>query len=192
MLRLSPLVLILTLAACSAGDQAESPENSKRLVIPSDPAPLREAPRQPDGAVWAARGDGSAAFGAPGQPALLTIACERRGTLDARLVFHRHTRADEGAKALFAIEGNGHVARIPLDVVNAGEPGEWRGRASAFDEAVEAIKGGYGVAATLPGGGTLRWPATPIPGKLLDDCRGGLTMPSEAASDAATAGEPEG
>ncbi len=189
--RLIP-ILIFTLTACSSGDDVQSPENSKRLVIPSDPAPMREAPKQPDGAVWTLRGDGSVAFGVPEQGPLLTIACERRGTLDARLVFQRFTRAEEGAKALFAIEGNGHVARLPLDVVRAGEPGEWRGSASAFDEAVKAIKSGYGVTATLPGGGTLRWSGTALPGKLLENCRGGLTLPSEAASAAALPEVPVG
>ncbi|MFM5929564.1 MAG: hypothetical protein ACKOPQ_01510 [Novosphingobium sp.] len=186
------LLSALSLAACSSGDSDETPESPKRLVIPSQPAPMREAPKQPEGAVWSAAADGSAAFGAPGLGPLLTIACERRGTLDARLVFHRYTRADEGAKALFAIEGNGHVARIPLDAVKAGEPGEWRGAVSAFDEAVEAIKGGYGVAATLPGGGTLRWPGTPVPGRVLDDCRGGLKVPKDTPSEPAASDEPEG
>ena len=41
--------------------------------------------------------------------------------------FIRRTRAEEGAKALLAVEGNGHVARVPLDVVKSGDPGEWQG-----------------------------------------------------------------
>lgn len=180
------LLALLGLAACSPGGDGaqQSPENPKRLVIPSDPAPLREAPKQPEGTVWSARADGSVAFAAPGQGPLLVISCERRASPDATVRFTRFTRAEQGAKAFFAIEGNGHVARVPLDVVRAGDPGEWQGTASAFDEAVEAIKGGAGVAATLPGGGTLRWPASSLPGKLLDDCRGGAKLPDASASEA--------
>lgn len=174
---LAALIPVLALAACSPSGQQQSPEspkNPKRLVIPADPAPLREAPRQPEGMIWTVRADGAVAFGAPGQSPLLIITCEARGTPEAQLRFVRHTRAEAGAKAFFAIEGNGHVARLPLDVTRAGDPGEWQGTVSAFDQQAEAIKGGEGVAATLPGGGTLRWPASPLPGRLLDDCRAGL------------------
>lgn len=181
-----PLIPLLLLAACSRGQDAETPEQAKRLVLPSQPAPLREPPKQPEGTVWTALGSGAAAFGVPGQTALLTVACEKRGTLDAVLRFTRHTRADEGAKALFALEGNGHVARVKLDVVNAGDPGDWQGTVSAFDERIEAIKGAYGVAATLPGGGTLRWGGSAIPGAVLTDCRAGLTLPTAAPSGAAS------
>lgn len=183
MSRLS-LIPLLLLAACSRGEDSETPEQAKRLVLPSQPAPLREPPKQPEGTVWTSLGNGAAAFGVPEQSPLLTVSCEKRGTFDALLRFTRYTRADEGAKALFALEGNGHVARVKLDVVKPGDPGEWQGTASAFDEAVEAIKGDYGVAATLPGGGTLRWTASPIPGAVLTDCRGGLKLPETAASDA--------
>jgi hypothetical protein len=179
------LLPVLLLTSCSEGEpDHESPERAKRLVIPSDPAPVREAPKQPEGAEWSAQGDAAVVFAAPGQPALLTIACEHRGTPGASLRFTRFTRAEEGAKAFFAIEGNGHVARLKLDVVRSGDPGEWQGTVSAFDEAVAAIKGGEPVAATLPGGGTLRWPASAIPGALLDRCQGDVILPSTAASTA--------
>ncbi|MFM6930901.1 MAG: hypothetical protein ACKOUT_01500 [Novosphingobium sp.] len=181
-----PLIPLLLLAACSRGEDSETPEQAKRLVLPSQPAPLREPPKQPESTVWTALGNGAAAFGVPGQTALLTVACEKRGTPDAVLRFTRITRAEEGAKALFAIEGNGHVARVRLDVVKAGEPGEWQGTVSAFDERIEAIRGSYGVAATLPGGGTLRWGGSGVPGAVLTDCRGGLTLPKSAPSAAAS------
>ncbi len=183
----SCLLLILTLAACSRGQDAETPEQAKRLVLPSQPAPLREPPKQPEGTVWTTLGNGAAAFGVPEQAPLLTIACERRGTLDAVLRFTRHTRADEGAKALFALEGNGHVARVKVDVVKPGDPGEWQGTVSAFDERIAAIRGSYGVAATLPGGGTLRWGGSGIPGAVLTACRAGLSLPRAGPSAAASA-----
>lgn len=190
-MRASPLLTLLLLTGCSRGEDSETPEQAKRLVLPSQPAPLREPPKQPEGTLWTSLGNGAAAFGMPGQSPLLIVACERRGSLDAVIRFTRHTRADEGAKALFAIEGNGHVARVKLDVVKAGDPGEWQGTVSAFDERIEALRGSYGVAATLPGGGTLRWGGSGIPGAVLTDCRAGLTLPKAAPSAGASeAAEP--
>jgi hypothetical protein len=186
-----PLIPLLLLAACSRGQDADTPEQAKRLVLPSQPAPLREPPKQPEGTVWSALGNGAAAFGLPGQPPLLTVACEKRGTPDAVLRFTRYTRADEGAKALFAIEGNSHVTRVKLDVVKAGDPGEWTGTVSAFDGRVEVIRGAYGVAATLPGGGTLRWSGSSIPGAVLTDCRAGLKLPKQdPGAEASESAEP--
>ncbi|MCW1404120.1 hypothetical protein OKA06_18080 [Novosphingobium sp. MW5] len=173
------LASLLLLAACSGGEDGETPEQAKRLVLPSQPAPLREAPKQPEGAVWSALPNGAAQFAAPGQPPLLVVSCEKRGTPEAVLRFTRTTRAEEGAKALFAIEGNSRVTRVKLDVVKPGEPGEWTGTVSAFDGRVEAIRGSYGVKATLPGGGTLSWSGSSVPGAVLTDCRAGLTLPKE-------------
>lgn len=184
--RASAFPLLLLLAACSRGEDGEVPEQAKRLVLPTQPAPLREPPKQPEGAVWSALPGGAAQFAAPGQPPLLVVACEKRGTPEAVLRFTRYTRAEEGAKALFAIEGNSRVTRVKLDVVKPGDPGEWTGTVSAFDGRVEAIRGSYGVKATLPGGGTLSWSGSGVPGAVLTDCRAGLTPPKEAPNTEAS------
>lgn len=193
MSRMIPALALVMLASCSRGEDGETPEQAKRLVIPSQPTPLREPPKQPDGAVWSALPNGAAQFAAPDQAPLLSISCENRGTPDAVLRFTRYTRAEDGAQALFAIEGNSRVTRIKLNVVRSGDPGEWTGTVSAFDGRVDAIRGSYGVAATLPGGGTLRWSGSGIPGTVLTQCRAGLTLPKESPStDASEASAEEG
>ncbi len=169
------LVLALLLAACSQSDEAQAPNDGKRVMLPTQTLAPDQPPQQPDGAEWREAGGGLAlgelAFAVPGAAPLLTIVCVLGPDGQPRLRFVRHTRAEAGAKALFAIEGNGHVARIALDVTRAGDPGEWQGEVAASDKAAEAIKGGGAVNATLPGGGTLKLPASDLPGKLLDACR---------------------
>ncbi len=177
------LALLLTLAACSpSGNQPQEPLDAQRVALPSESLPPELPPKQPDGAVWQSVGADKIAFGVPGAAPLLTITCLHEGTPSAQLRFARYTRAEAGAKALFALEGNGHVARLALDVVRAGDPGEWQGTASAFDEAVEAIKGRAAVTATLPGGGSLKLPVSDLPGTLLDQCRGSAVLPTAVPS----------
>ncbi len=167
-------LLPLTLSACSpsGGDPAQqSPDNAIRIALPSEPAPLELAPQQPAGAEWSAAGNGSVNFGLPGQLPLLSISCTLSAEGKSRIAYVRRTRAAEGAKALLAIEGNGHVARVAMDVVRAGDPGEWRGAIDAALETSGAIKGGASMTATLPGGGALKMPPSPDAGRLLDACR---------------------
>ncbi len=163
---------LLTLAACSpSGDQQQSPNNAIRVPLPTEPAPAEAPPVQPEGAAWSNLADGSVAFGLTGQPPLLTISCVHSPDGTPRLHFTRRTRAEAGAQALLAIEGNGHVARVAMDVVRAGDPGEWQGAIDAARETAGAIKGGAPMVATLPGGGALKLPPGPDAGRLLDACR---------------------
>ena len=182
--------LVLTLSAClpSGGDPAQqSPDNAIRIALPSEPTPLELPPRQPEGAAWSAPGNGSVNFGLPGQPALLSISCIHTPDGTARIAYVRRTRAEMGAKALLAIEGNGHVARVAMDVVEAGDPGEWQGAIDASLETASAVKGGASMVATLPGGGALKLPPSPEAGRLLDACRAsgrksGAVMPVASAT----------
>ena len=185
--------LLLTLAACSpsgGGSTQRAPDNAVRIPLPSEPAPLELAPQQPDGAVWVlagiGAGNGSLDFGLLGQPPLLSISCIHTPDGTARIAYVRRTRAEVGAKALLAVEGNGHVARVAMDVVKAGDPGEWQGAIDASLETASAIKGGASMVATLPGGGALKLPPSPDAGRLLDACRAsgrksGAVMPVASA-----------
>ncbi|MEO7247616.1 MAG: hypothetical protein ABIW31_04110 [Novosphingobium sp.] len=167
-------VLVLTLTACSpsGGDRAQqSPDSAIRIPLPSKPASPELAPQQPEGAVWALARNGAVDFGLPGQPPLLSISCTHAPDGTARIAYVRRTRAEAGAKALLAVEGNRHVARVAMDVVRAGDPGEWQGAIDAALETAEAIKGGASMTATLPGGGALKLPPSPDAGRLLDACR---------------------
>ena len=162
----------LTLSACSpSGDQQQAPESAIRIALPTEPAPLEAPPAQPEGVVWSNLANGSIGFGLPGQPPLLSISCTHSPDGTARIAYVRRTRAEAGAQALLAIEGNRHVSRVAMDVVRTGDPGEWRGAIDAALETAEAIKGGAEITATLPGGGALKMPPYAEAGRLLDACR---------------------
>lgn len=173
------LAALLVLSACSRGenDSDRAPDNAIRMAIPTEPAPLEAAPLQPEGAMWSNLANGGVAFGLPGQPPLLEVACTHSADGTAMIRYTRRTRAEAGAKALLAIEGNRHVARVPLDVVKFGDPGEWQGAMPARLETAEAIKGGAEMTATLPGGGALKLPPYPGAGALLDACRASDVKP---------------
>ncbi|MBC2670674.1 hypothetical protein ACFOON_03120 [Novosphingobium piscinae] len=187
---LPALTLALALAACSQSQGqevapaagAEAGSASTRVALQDGLSPLDAAPLQPEGAAWAAAGEGLA-FAVPGQSPLLTLRCEhaRGGVTLIRLV--RVTRAEPGAKALVALIGNGRIARLPLNVVEPGETGRWEGVVRALDPRLDVLKGVNRVEVTLPGGGTLMLSASSEPRRLLEACRAADTAP-EAASAA--------
>ncbi|MEP7223109.1 MAG: hypothetical protein ABI673_10655 [Novosphingobium sp.] len=167
----------LALAACteSRGQQVDPAEANTavypaRMVMPTAPLPDEAPPRQPDDAAWQAD-QGAVRFGVPGGETLLTLTCERDRAGTAWLRIARHVRAEKGAQALFALEGNGRMARLPLNVVRGGPDGEWQGLVPAKAARLDVLRGGNRIAATLPGGGTLLMPASNEPGKLLEACR---------------------
>jgi len=141
-----------------------------RVAMPSGPMPAPLPPRQPDNAVWQASGD-SAQFAAPGAEPLLVLACEKDSAGAAWLRISRLVHAEAGASALFAVEGNARNVRLPLDVIRAGDAGEWRGLIPARDIRLDVFKGGNRMEATLPGGGTLKMPASSEPGRVIEACR---------------------
>lgn len=174
--RASLVVLAVALAGCSQSQSREvvavAPDGSypARLSLRELSVAAPVAPPQPDGAAWSRRG-AQVDFGLTGQPALLSLACVHDRAGAASLALTRHTRADEGAKALLALIGNGRIARLPLDVTLPGEAGEWRGEIPASDPRLDVLKGGNRIEGTLPGGGTLLMPASSEPGRLLEECR---------------------
>ena len=176
------LAPVLAVAACSpSAPERQDKDGYIRLPLPTEPAAPDLAPQQPEGGQWSTR-EGTMNFGLPGQPAMLSISCTHSPDGKARLHFVRRARAEEGAQALFAIEGNLHVARVPMNVTRAGDPGEWQGDIDAHAETAGAIKGDGQVTATLPGGGALKLARSSEPGHLLDACR---------ASDAKARSKPE-
>ena len=171
----TPIMFVLLLVACSPNKEKAADgigrDGTMRITLPTRPAEPEQPPLQPEGTQWVSRPDGGMDFGVPGQPALLSIACSHGP--DGRALIHlvRRTRAEAGAKALFALEGNMRVARVPMNVVRPGDPGEWQGSIDAHADSIGAIKGGNSVMATLPGGGMLRLTASREPGRLLEACR---------------------
>jgi len=178
----SLLVLSLALAACTQSQSREVVGNEAggssatavgypaRLALSGMALPADSAPAQPQGGQWQLSGQ-TLRFAAPGGADLLTMACTRGPDGAAALQFTRMTRAEDGAKALFALIGNGRIARLPLDAVRGGEAGEWQGTVPATDPRLDVLRGGNRIEATLPGGGTLLLPASAEPGRLLTACR---------------------
>ena len=172
-IRRSLICLPLILSACSPSqkDEQTGANGYVRVPIPTEPAALETAPAQPEGGAWRGAANGGIEFGLPGQPALFAVSCTHGSDGAARLHFVRRTRAEEGARALMAIEGNLHVARVPMNVTRPGDPGEWQGELDAHLETAGAIKGGMSMVATLPGGGALKMPPSGEGSRLLEACR---------------------
>ncbi len=181
-----PLLFILTLAACTptqsrevAGGAAPGGGYPARVALAGEGLPAETAPLQPQDAAW--RADGQAVhFGVPGQQDLLSIGCDHAPDGTALLRITRMTRAEDNAKALFALIGNGRISRLPLDARQAGDPGVWQGLIPASDDRLDVLKGGNSVEATLPGGGTLKLPASREPGRVLTDCRASDRAPKRS------------
>jgi len=173
----SLLLLPLALAACAQTQSRQVVENEPagagypaRLQLTGISLALDAAPAQPDGAAW--RLDGNTLhFGVAGGADLFAVGCDHAPDGSALLRLTRKTRAEAGAKALFALIGNGRIARLPLDAVHGGENGEWQGLIRAGDARLDVLKGGNRIEATLPGGGTLKLPASSALGQVVAACR---------------------
>lgn len=174
------LAAAIALAGCSQSQGRQLVEGTDgrpgqplRLALGELPAPADSAPIQPEGAAWQAASPDQVAFGLPGQPPLLALSCTHDGAGVASIRILRATRAEEGAKALFALVGNGRISRLSLDARQPGEAGQWEGVIPAADPRLDVLRGGNSIEATLPGGGTLKLPASSEPGRLLAQCRAG-------------------
>ena len=108
-------------------------------------------------------------FGKPGGAPLLTLAC-RPDTAGGRLAITRHAPADPGAEATLALIGNGYIARWPVAATLARGDTAWSGSVPLGHPRIDVLRGTREVAATVPGTGTVRLPASPEPGALLDRC----------------------
>ncbi|WP_379545947.1 hypothetical protein ACFCW2_09570 [Qipengyuania sp. DSG2-2] len=165
------------LAAC----QPEVPEEYVERVpldqaqqFASEPAPSPDV----TGAVWAeATPNQRLLYGIPGQTPMLALACERSGG-SGTLTFTRYVAADAKAKALMALVGNFHVARIPVDATWNGRAWLWQGSVDAANGDLEVMTGPREVELTIPGAGSLMLGSSPLPGDLVTTCRTGMARPS--------------
>lgn len=152
-------------------------------------APKTEAPSKPiaspdtEGALWAPARQGTRIlYGKPGERPLMALACERHGAGPV-VVFTRFARADEGAKGILALIGNGHVERLFVDATSANGATIWAGSVDARDPRLEVLTGGRKVEATIPGAGSVILNPSAMPGELIALCRAGappLPLPGEA------------
>ncbi|NBC88678.1 MAG: hypothetical protein GVX90_04150 [Alphaproteobacteria bacterium] len=166
------LAALLALAALAACKPPPTDETLTRAAPASEPsfasAPLPSP--ETGGAVWApsARRENRLVYGIPGEPALLALACERdSGTLTVT----RFSHADEGAQAMLAFIGNGHVGRLPVDAIEDGEGRVWQGTHAALSEEWDPFTGPRKLTATLPGAGLVTLNPSPLPMDLVARCR---------------------
>ncbi|MDJ0978725.1 MAG: hypothetical protein QNI87_09320 [Erythrobacter sp.] len=143
-----------------------------------DPAPTYASEPLPspdtEGALWtaSARDGNRIIYGVPGSPALMSLDC-LTDEKQARVRITRPSPADEGAKALMALVGNGHIGRIEVDATHVEGAMVWRGEAPADDRDLEPLAGPRAVNATVPGGGLVKLNASDLPMRLVERCREG-------------------
>ncbi|MEO1920853.1 hypothetical protein T8S45_00255 [Blastomonas marina] len=181
MKRALPFILPPLLAACSGGDRAAGEDQADYEVrVPlvtntPSPVPAPPAPEQPDDAEWREGSDGRIEFGVEGSPPLLSMACEEGAFGVTRIAMTRHWHAPQGKAALLALVGNLRL-RIPVD---AQPPDRWTGSLESEDRRWRILEDRF--SATLPGGGLLRLPASPLTRELLRSCRAESEDLEEAA-----------
>lgn len=137
------------------------------------------------GARWHIAADGKAIeLARPTDEPLLTLRCKIAANTAPQLTVIRHAGSEPGAKALFAVIGNGIISRIKLDATLAEKGWRWEGTYRADAAALDAFTGPRDIEATLPGAGTLRIDGSTLPREFIGWCRrNGETLPgSEAVS----------
>lgn len=168
---------LVALAACRP---PASDEYVERVPLDRARAEVREPIASPDveGALWAVGGSPDRiVYGKPGETPLFALECDGSGTLRG-LRMTRFAAADPQAKALMALVGNGHIARLEVDAEHNGKAWLWEGRYAPADPRLEVLTGPREVEATIPGAGTLTLNASPRPGALVERCRR-LAEPAE-------------
>lgn len=175
----------LLLAACKppptdANLRGGPPTSEPTYASPPLPSPDTE------GAVWKVSplSEGRLLYGQPGAPALMALECLDAKMLPEPLIeISRLSPADEGAGALLALVGNGHIGRVAVDANVDDRPG-WHGTVAASDVVWEPLAGPRLLTATVPGAGMVILNASPLPGLLIDTCRAGEPLPSAVADEA--------
>jgi hypothetical protein len=185
------LTALALLAACGSGEQ--EPVEAQRFSLEA----VRRVPPEPllspdtKAAAWSVTTDGQAIdFGLPGEPPMMTLACDLR-TTPAHLRIIRHVVGRPGAKALFPVIGNGTISRFRLDAMLHEGEWRWEGALPASDPLLDVFVGPRELEATLPGGGSLKIAGSRIPGEFVNWCRaGGRVQRAEAAEKADEAKAP--
>lgn len=158
---------LIALAGCkppATDDYLERVDLSETGAFASDPQPSPDA----EGAVWAdSQTERRIIYGKPGEVPLMALACE-----DGTISVTRYASADPEAKAMLALIGNGHVARLPVDAQWNGSAWLWRGAYSAQSDKLEVLTGRRQVEATIPGAGSVILNPSGRPARLVAECRG--------------------
>lgn len=165
------MIAALALAGCSKSSASlpddPAPLDAVRLTMPQAEV-VQTGPADPKvKGIWTAAPDGaSATFGYAGLPPLLTVAC-RSGLL----MVTRHSPAEVGAQALFALQGGGRILRLPVDATAI--PGQrgylWQGSLAPGDPGAAVFQSAFN--GTLPGGGMIKVTAGEPMREVLRRCK---------------------
>jgi hypothetical protein len=167
----------LLLAGALALPGCKPPPSDAAMARAANPPALRgpsEPIASPDttGAVWAPGGRPmELVYGVPGQPPLLSLACESAGTAEAQITITRHAEADRGTGALLALIGNGWIGRFPVDATALGGRYVWQGTVPAARREWQALRPEAEASVTVPGAGLVRLNPSPLPMQLIKACR---------------------
>ncbi len=169
-MRLIPMCAVLALCACkppATDDYVERVDLAQTSAAVGEPLPSPDA----TDAVWAQTTADRIVYGIPGQVPFLALACDVNAAGAAQIHITRFAPADARAKALLALIGNGHIARLPVDAKWNGRAWLWEGSVSADDPRSEVLTGTRKITATLPGAGMLDLNPSPMPSQLVEACR---------------------
>lgn len=166
------------------GSEEPTPAQSQRIALGESGPPqaiVLEADSQ--SMAWQVRPDGnSLAWGQPPEPPLLTLQCllSAQDQDQPQLSIIRHIAAPPGARAFFAVLGNGMAARLKVDAQLAENEWRWEGSYPADAAELDVFTGPRDITATLPGGGMLEIGGSDLPRQFIQWCRnGGVAEPAE-------------
>ena len=169
-MRLFIPVSLLALAACSPPD-AEAPA-ARASEVEQVAIPFASLP-SPDvtGARWVPTSlPQQIVYGKPGQPALIALACEQNGP-QPHLRLTRFAPAPAGGKAVFAVDGNGYIARWKADAAKTADGFNWQSIVGLEEYKLGALLGPRSIEATVPGTGTVIINQNELPRQLIEQCR---------------------
>ena len=170
MQRIALLAAILALAACKPPASDEYVERSRIAGDLTGPSAPIDSP-DTEGAIWAPSGKPDRLlYGKPGERPLLALECETSQGIPL-IAYTRFVAADPHAKAILALIGNGHVARLKIDAVERDNAWLWHGAVEAEDPALDVLTGIREVEATVPGAGSVILNPSALPGELVELCR---------------------
>lgn len=185
-MRAAALLALVLLPACNppAADEYVARIDVAGRDAQSAPIPSPDT----EGAVWApsAANPQRLVYGKPGERVLFALECVD-GDGGPVLTYTRFAHADAHAKAILALIGNGHVARLKIDATRFGNQWLWQGSEPAASLNFEGLTGGRQVEATVPGAGSLILNPSPLPGELILRCRS-LAPPAVPGSAPAAIG----
>lgn len=172
-MRALPLILLGTLAltACKPPATDEATTGRTFGAGPDAPPPPLDSPDS-EGAFWAnSEDEGRIIYGQGGKAPLMAMQCVGDGDA-AQLQVTRLSPADEGGQAFFALVGNSHVLRIPVDATQVEGGFIWQGAVPASNPDLAALTGPREVTATLPGAGMVTLNPSERMKALVSECIG--------------------